>query len=123
LNVLEKNGLLAKKADQQDKRVTHLAVTRKGRSLIARILPSPLLQQAGALISDKEWSATHASLQSLLNTLQRANHYKTFGQCDSCQHNLKTTASASVCGLTQEPLTKRDVKLICREHEEITAGS
>ncbi len=116
LKVLEKKGLLNKKADVDDKRVTRLSITKKGESLVENILPSPLLISAGNLMTSQSIQATNSSLGSLLYHLQSANKFKTFGQCDTCQHNIKKDSGEYLCGLTKEPLSKREVNLICRDH-------
>lgn len=117
LKVLEKKGLLTKIADVKDKRVTHLQVTRDGKNLIEQILPSPIMRGACDLLDEDEVSVINSSLNTLLYKLQQANSFKSFGQCASCRHNIKKGSGDYLCGLTQEPLTTTDIKLICREHE------
>ena len=117
LKVLEKKGLLHKKADLDDKRVTRLEITEQGRQVVDEVLPSPVLQQAGLFLQGNELAATNRSLESLLIHLQQANRFKSFGQCVSCIHNLKTSANQYLCGLTQESLSQDETLLICREHD------
>ena len=116
LKVLEKKGLLEKIADADDKRVTRLQITKKGKNLVENILPSPVLYAASEFITDETMQATNSCLSSLLYNLQSANQFKTFGQCHSCQHNIKKSSGEYLCGLTKEALTKKEVKLICRDH-------
>ena len=117
LKVLEKKGLIVKTADSCDKRVAHMAVTEEGRQLIKTVLPSPLIAAAGDVLGNEDLAVINSSLSSLLRTVQQANNFKSFGQCDSCSHNIKSDNDGYFCGLTKEPLTKIDIELICREHE------
>ncbi len=121
LKVLEKKGLLKKIADKKDKRVTHLNVTQDGKKLIDQILPSPIMRGAGDLLSNDDITMINTSLSTLLHTLQKANNFKSFGQCASCSHNIKKGLGDYFCGLTQEALSRQDIELICREHEPIKA--
>ena len=117
LKVLEKKGLIEKVTDQKDKRVTHLKITESGRVLTQQMLPSPILKTASELMSTDEVAMINSSLHTLLYQLQRANNFKSFGQCASCVHNTKQASGEYLCGLTQELLTPNDVLLICREHQ------
>ncbi len=116
LKVLEKKKLLEKAVDKKDKRVTRLALTKAGKDLVNQLLPSPILNSACELMGEEISRRTNASLSSLLHYLQSANNFKTFGQCDSCQHNRKMDSNKYLCGLTNEPLTTREITLRCREH-------
>ena len=117
LKVLEKKALLRKTPDQKDGRVTRLLITDAGRSLVGKLLPSSILDSAAILMGNGALQTINSSLSSLLYHLQRANQFKTFGQCDSCQHNIKNDSDEYFCGLTEEPLSTTEIKLICREHE------
>ncbi len=114
LKVLEKKGLIVKTIDNNDKRVSHMSVTKEGRKLVYRILPSPLLQAA---MGDQDTIKINVSLSALLRAVQQVNGFKSFGQCASCRHNIKSGTDDYLCGLTKEPLSKIDITLICREHE------
>ena len=117
LKVLKKKGLIVKTADSDDKRVAHMALTKEGRQLVNSLLPSPLLQSASGFLGAPDIAQINALLTTLLRTVQRANGFKSFGQCISCRHNIKSATDGYFCGLTKEPLTKTETKLICREHE------
>jgi DNA-binding MarR family transcriptional regulator len=117
LKVLEKNGLLEKVADDKDKRVTHLKISTAGRELVSQLMPSPLMQNVSDEFKQKEIQELNQSLTHLLLTMQKQNQFKSFGQCLTCQHNIKTDGNEYVCGLTKEALSAHDVELICREHE------
>lgn len=117
LKVLEKNRFIVKSADAADKRVAHMAVTPAGRKLIEGVLPSPLLVSACKVLDQDGETTIEPSLYNLLRAMQYANDLKTFGQCSTCRHNIKSSANRYLCGLTNEALTSKEVLLICREHE------
>lgn len=117
LKVLVREELVHKIVDADDKRVVHLKVSKKGRSLVERLVPSALLQRACKNMSVSEREALNHALSDLLRSLQAANEFKTFGQCHSCVHNQQVGAGKYWCGLTQEPLSSAELELICREHE------
>lgn len=117
LKALESKGLIKKVPDQTDRRVAHLSLTASGWTLIHAMPASPLLTSAGKQLTGKDIASLEASLQHLLKQVQRANDFKTFGQCATCRHNIKLSAKEYRCGLTQESLSSKDVELICKEHE------
>ena len=117
LKVLEKKGLIEKTPDKTDKRVAHMSPTDAGHSLVAAILPSPLLERVGEQLSIKDAGDIEESLRHLLHSMQRANDLKTFGQCATCRHNIQPASGGHLCGLTNEVLSHTDIELICREHE------
>lgn len=116
LNVLERKGLVSKKQDARDKRVQHLSVTATGRGVLKKILPAPYLRHGCALLSEERVNALGEGLTELLRMLQQSNGLKSFGQCRSCRFN-RERDDGFFCALTQEPLSKQDAELICREHE------
>lgn len=117
LKVLEKKSLLDKTTDVSDKRVTHMSITKKGRKLIDKVLPSSALEMAGGQLTQSERVKINDSLRTLLTSMQRANGHKSFGQCSGCRYNIKHGLGDFFCGLTEEPLSTADTQLICREHE------
>lgn len=117
LNVLEEAGLVAKRRDTEDKRVTHLVLTAKGRRLVTRIGAQGMLGEALGQLSEKEADRLEVSLRRLLSEIQRANGRRTFGVCGTCRHLEPVSERAYRCGLTREPLAVRETELICREHE------
>ena len=116
LKVLEQKELLRKQQDPQDKRVTHLAPTAKGRKLIEQAFPSKSLESAFATTSSLQASTLEEILRSILREMQHINDRKTFAACHTCRFH-EHHEKEYVCGLTQETLSKREVQLICREHE------
>ncbi len=116
LKVLEKHGLVTKFADSKDKRIAHIRVTAQGHNVLRAALPSQLLLQACEALPAETIEQLNQSLSALLLAAQRANGFKTFGQCRTCIHN-RTVAKGIHCALTNEALSAKDVTLICREHE------
>ena len=117
LKVLERKGLLSKQLDENDKRISHLQVSSKGKRLLNNTIPTTLFVKACEVLSDKKQSEIVSSLKQLLITLLQANKMKTFGVCHSCRYNGKTEDGGYFCNLVQQPLSADDIQLICREHK------
>jgi DNA-binding MarR family transcriptional regulator len=109
LLALEKKGLIEKRPDAEDRRVSHLRLTRKGRALADASLPAPLLEETSTTTD------AALALEELLRSMQRARNQQSFGVCRSCAH-FERTKDGFVCGLTREPLSTEDSTKICREH-------
>lgn len=116
LKVLEQNGWLRKQQDTRDKRIIHLAPTTKGRKLIEQSIPAKGLESALAITASLQASELAEVLRLILRTMQHKNNRKTFAACHTCRFN-EGHEKGYVCGLTQEPLSVREIQLICREHE------
>jgi len=117
LKVLENKGLLTKKTDENDKRISHLKLSAKGKRLLNNTIPTTMFVKACAVLPEKKKSEIEASLKLLLNVIVQANKMKTFGVCNSCRHNMNKEG-AYYCNLIQEPLSDSDIQLICKEHEK-----
>jgi DNA-binding MarR family transcriptional regulator len=120
IKVLESKGYLEKQADPDDKRITHLVISEKGRALVAELYPSALLEKV-VKSSDPEklgldLDLLETQLKTLLMIIQSQNQRKTFGQCATCAHLQTDSAGSHHCGLTQAPLSRNDTQLICIEH-------
>lgn len=118
LKILSEKGLLTKKIDSKDKRVSHLKLTRSANALLKTSIPSPLFVRAGEQMSAQSQKRIIAALNELLQAIQRANGMKTFGVCSSCRHNQKGGNKHYICGLTKDTLSTKDIQLICLEHED-----
>jgi DNA-binding MarR family transcriptional regulator len=119
LKVLEKKGFLNKMADDIDKRVVHLKVTRAGDKLLQKFIPSRQFKEACQQLSEESQTQIVSCLKELLQTTQRTNGMKTFGVCHTCRYNQKKKNNRYFCNLTQEPLTITEIQLICREHDDV----
>ena len=120
LNVLERNGLIEKRADPDDGRRVRLRLTRRGSAVARKLSASPVLDQALAhrkLDSDR----LQANLRALLAGMQRVSDRRSFGVCHTCRY-FERDGDAFRCGLTQERLSTNDAQLICREHDRTAAG-
>lgn len=126
LRALESKGLITKRTDSKDGRVTHCRISRKGRSLVGRTLPSPLLRGALTHDSAPESDELGDQLAALLRVMQRRGEVRSFGVCHSCVHfrpgdrddaGVGLARGGFRCGLTGDPLSADDSERICREHE------
>lgn len=116
IKVLEQKGLLRKQNDVVDKRLVHLDPTAKGRRLVARAVPAKSLVCGLESLAGSKSRVVEKVLRDLLQSLQKANNFKTFAPCHTCRFNQKRDGGY-VCGLTGEPLSEQDILLICREHQ------
>jgi DNA-binding MarR family transcriptional regulator len=116
LLLLEEKGLLRKEASTEDRRVVHLFLTDAGRAVLDEALPPALFTQVlGGL--PEGGRGLEEALTGLLRSLQGANAQRSFGACATCRHFRKEGPGRFRCGLTQEPLSREDSLLLCREHE------
>lgn len=121
LLLLEEKGLLRKEADREDRRVVHLLLTDAGRAVLDDALPPELFKRALAGLPGGS-EALEASLTGLLRSLQAANAQRSFGACGTCKHFKREGPGRYRCGITQEPLSREDSQLLCREHEAAPPG-
>lgn len=110
LKLLAKDDYVERLPCLNDKRVTRLYLTVKAKKSIERIEKLLMLN-----LGDSEAAVNAVKL--LLKEWQLKNNHQGFGQCQSCRFNHSLSTSEFQCGLTKEPLTKIEVKQICREHE------
>jgi len=114
------NGFIEKVGDVNDKRVMHLKLSLKGRRLLQDAIPSPLFVKACDRLSKDPQNQITSALNTLLLGIQQSSGMKSFGVCHTCQYNRKNGDGSILCELTQEPLSIKDVILICREHENVS---
>ncbi len=116
LKILENKGLLTKKSDENDGRISHLKLSAKGKRLLDQTIPTAMFVNACETLSNKKQQEITASLKQLLTALLQGNDMKTFGVCGSCRYNSQTEDGGYYCDLVQQPLSFEDIELICREH-------
>jgi DNA-binding MarR family transcriptional regulator len=116
LMVLEGFRLVTKREDRDDRRVTRVALTARGRSLLDKLLPPAVWRRANTDLGAATAHRVEAAMAELLCALQIANQSRTFGVCNTCAHLLHEDGRKFRCGLTAEPLSSDDLQLICREH-------
>ncbi len=110
LKVLEKDGFIERNPCREDKRVIRVFMTKKGEHSLERMCEY-LMPNLEAKPNDIDL------VRSLLQKWQNQNDHQGFGQCQSCRFNRELKNGEFLCGLTEAPLTKTDIKKICREHE------
>ncbi len=116
LKVLEKKGLISKHPDANDKRLTHLRLTREGAAVLNKSMPPPKFASACKGMDEADKAQLMESLKALLAALQTENEMQSFGVCKQCMHNTQTGEQSYFCNLTQESLSNVDVEQICREY-------
>ena len=114
LGVLERKGLIRKRSDADDRRVTHLELTPDGEQAAAQ--PSERVQAALEGLSDDQRRRLEASLVEFLTALQRTQGGRRFGVCRTCRL-FEQEGDGFRCGLTGEPLSPVETGKRCREHE------
>ncbi|REJ80290.1 MAG: MarR family transcriptional regulator [Acidobacteria bacterium] len=119
LKVLEREGLVLKSPDREDRRVVRLRLTARGRALAGELSTPPLFVQA---LGDSQVDAEllDGELRALLVAAQRATGNRSFGVCHSCRFFRREGKRIFRCGLTEEPLSVADSERICREHDAAT---
>ena len=120
LKSLEANGFIVKRQDQRDKRSVHIELTDSARVLLASVTPPKFLVDATNRMG-LQADELELLLGDLLRNIQRNERVPTFGLCKSCSFHQQLD-SEPFCGLTQEPLTRLAIDLICREHQPSTIG-
>ncbi len=117
LTTLESKGFINKTPDKNDGRVVHLDVTRSGRKLLEKAVPSPSMRNAWKELPDQEQNQLVEDLKRLLVAMQKMNGMKAFGVCGTCRFNQKIGEKKFFCELTQENLSQKDTDLLCREYQ------
>jgi len=119
IKLMEKAGNIERKPCSKDKRVIKLHLTKSGSLCLRRVSKkmnsfpqgSETVLKLESIL--KEWQPKH-SQQSFG---QCGSSQQSFGQCGSCHYNIRLKSNRFRCGLTQEPLSSKDIKKICREHQ------
>jgi DNA-binding MarR family transcriptional regulator len=116
LQVLERKGYVSKTQDSQDGRVVHLRLLEAGADILRKVQPLDVFTQAEETLLQKEFKSIRHALGATLLVLQRANHSKSFGLCNTCRY-FSEVDNHTQCDLTGEPLRQEAVDKICREHQ------
>ena len=119
IKVLERQGLVAKRPDADDRRIVRLGLTAAGERLARELAVPEALEEVLRADGARE-ERLAVLLEALLADLQRVGGHRSFGICHSCRFHLREDGGAR-CGLTQEPLSVADASRICREHEPAEA--
>jgi len=115
LKALEAKGLISKSQDARDKRSVHLLLTEEARALLDSVMP-PVFLNAASQRMGARGQELEQLLGELLRNVQRAEDVPSFGLCKTCRYH-RQVAGGPFCGLTEEPLARTDIELICREHQ------
>ncbi len=108
LGHLEDKGLIKKVQDKIDRRIFHISVSAKGIAITDRLFKRSDFDDSGGIES---------VLKTMLTSIQKKNGLRGFNTCVTCKFNQSRQKNTFVCGLTNERLSRDDVKKICREHE------
>jgi len=114
LALLERKGMLQRRADPRHGRRVHLELTAAGRAVVE----SGWAQQLECVLVKQGVDEAHLAklLGVLLSGLQHHNQQRPFGICHDCAHFIRAV-EGSRCGLTGEPLGAEQTSRICREWE------
>jgi len=114
LNHLEREGLIERLPDPEDRRRVRLRLTPAGRSRLRGV--GALGEALGALEPERV-ARLAEDLAALLRSVQVARGGRTFGLCRTCRHFQPGSGKSGTCGLTGERLSAADSVKLCREHE------
>lgn len=119
LKVLEAKGLLEKQPDPHDRRSVHLQLSATAHELLEVVAPPQFLRAALEQMGDKGQELQHL-FGELLRQIQNLENVPGFGLCRTCRFHQQRDGMP-FCGLTQQPLQRRDAELLCREHSPTEA--
>lgn len=114
LKILEKKVLIIREKDRNDKRITHLKVTEKGKLFLSKTCPPKKFTESVNELTNEQQNETATLLSEILKNYQKSTGRTAFGVCTNCKFNQRTS-EGFLCGLTKETLTTEDTTLICRE--------
>ena len=116
LIILEKREFIKKNQDHIDKRVFHIQLLGKGRSVLKKAKPTDLFKKAAEILQENSPIVAREDIFiEALRALQMANNANSFGVCKTCE-NFSRKQGGFFCELTQEKLSKSDSDKICQEH-------
>ena len=117
INLLERNGFVAKLADANDRRVVRLKLLNKGTRLLKALDENNVVEQAADRLDSSSRNSFQKTVAELLRAAQQINEHRPFGQCHTCRFFLRPSKGKYQCGVTGESLSEADSELICVEHE------
>jgi len=115
LLALERKGLIEKTPDSTDGRVVHCSLTAQGKKDLAASAARDPVARGLEQLKKEDRDQVAGLLLPVLRSAQQARGGLTFGVCRTCVH-FRRRGRRLHCGLTDEPLTNAESKLICREH-------
>ena len=116
LIALEGKGYVRRARDAVDRRSVNIKLTESGRALLGDD-PLRVVERAGGELSADDRRDVIVGMERLLGVLNRTLGKSGFGICSQCCY-LVTRAEPDetgncVCGLTSEPLSRDEIKMIC----------
>jgi len=123
LRALETKGCVERCRDCNDRRGVSVELTAKGRELLA---VDPMLGIERAVEGLPSECADHLAkgLAVVLGKVRSGCRQGAFGVCERCRHLVGAGgAETTLCGLTGEPLSKEDAKLLCVNFAECAEGA
>ena len=97
LILLEKNELIKKIQDQNDKRVIHIRLLKKGITTFNKAKPSKLYEKAANILDKNSARISGKEIFiKALTALQKANNSRSFGICSSCKNFTRQSTASFV---------------------------
>ncbi len=117
LITLESKGYVRRTRGRVDRRSVDLSLTEEGRKML-RNDPIGLIERVGDDLPLPVRQALTDGMDSLLNSLNKAQRHPVFGVCSDCSYchragGQSRSAAPCYCGLADDPLTEEDTRLIC----------
>lgn len=121
VGALRRKGLVAAEPDAGDRRRRRLAPTAAGRAAAGRLRrwAAPVERALGSLGPDEGERALGSALAAI-DALERAGVLAGTRMCPTCRHLRPGPPGAAApwaCALLGRPLTARDLRVDCAEHE------
>ena len=126
VRVLVDKELVMKTLDERHPRARRLELMAAGHQLATnvRAWPEFLASAAGAL-AESEQAAFLAALMKMIRTLQEQGQIPVSRMCVTCTHfrpHVHAGPMPHHCAFVDAPMTERQVRVDCREHEEATVA-
>lgn len=119
IQVLKRKGYIDKRSDPADGRIVHLSLTTAGEELLQQMQPLSLFSKVEKDIAEYNYTSLNEGLNATLAALQKANHSRSFGICNTCSY-FSQLDNHYQCQLTMLPLSQSDANKICCEHLSAT---
>ena len=119
ITLLQSKKLLVKVQDENDRRIVHLFLTKKGELITKETTPPSSIKQILEHYSDEHKDVLLNGLEHMLSSLQSYNNNSSFGLCNTCTFHKPISDTHFHCELTGENLELASGHLICREHTPV----
>ncbi|MGH1538987.1 MAG: MarR family winged helix-turn-helix transcriptional regulator [Arenicella sp.] len=113
LKAMEKSGYIKRIPSPEDKRSMKIHLTEQGKACLQQVTENSQLHH-------RDDTDTIQAIKTILLNWQTSSKASGFGQCLSCSYH-QSSGDGEVdkeftCGLTKAPLSRLDIRKICREH-------